>query len=95
MQRMANKYGLAAPQTHKEWNGSLQDTIPAVLWQYALEVPRIFKYECKKEGDIGIHTLTINGVSVNDSGIFRCTEDEGRGPDSDSARLHVFASCKL
>ena len=50
------------------------------------------KYACKKETNR--HTLIINNVTFNDSGILTCTEDEGRGPGTDSSHLHVIACCK-
>ena len=47
------------------------------------------KYECTKEQTT--HTLTVKNVVFNDSGIYTCIEDGGRGPGSDSSSLSVFS----
>ena len=48
------------------------------------------KYECMNNQTE--HTLTIKSVVFSDDGTYTCTEDGGRGPDSDSSRLIVIAS---
>jgi len=45
------------------------------------------KYECSNE--INRHTLIVKNVHVNDSGIYTCIEDGGRGPGTNSSTLTV------
>jgi len=45
------------------------------------------KYECRKETNK--YTLIINNVNSDDSGIFTCIDDGGRGPGKDKSHLYV------
>lgn len=69
----------------------LEGADPAIRW-YKDEQPVVYSPKCRQNNQMGLCTLELQSVTIEDSGVYKCYARNTTGETSTSATLEVFSS---